>query len=115
MCPNNLGAEKIELTPSPSGLTPHVCTPDALFSTSIPIEDKLTSHEVILDSLSYGIASSWWNSAQTLVSIYVENDAGLMLVGASQLLLSSRKGTLRSRLARIDLEEVLSLGYGRLR
>ena len=42
-----------------------------------------------------------------------------MLVGASRLFLvhdeRRRKGTSRSRLARIDLEEVLSLGYGRLR
>ncbi|KAN0135186.1 hypothetical protein V8E53_007077 [Lactarius tabidus] len=37
----------------------------------------------------YGRVSSWWNSARTLVSIYVHNDAGLMLVGASQLSLST--------------------------
>lgn len=75
-------------------------TPDASsspFPLSIPMEDLSTIHELPPENrsktahkrkLRHGI--SWrWDSARTLVSIFVDNNAGLMLVGASQFFLSA--------------------------
>ncbi|KAI9439313.1 hypothetical protein H4582DRAFT_2076013 [Lactarius indigo] len=70
-------------------------TPDASsssFTPSIPMENLLTpenrSETAHKRKLRHGI--SWrWNSARTLVSIFVDNNAGLMLVGASQFFLSA--------------------------
>ncbi|KAH9051567.1 DUF6-domain-containing protein [Lactarius deliciosus] len=81
--------------PAYTALTPD--TPSSPFPPSVPMEDLSTIHELTPENrsktahrhkLRHGI--SWrWDSARTLVSIFVDNNAGLMLVGASQFFLSA--------------------------
>ncbi|KAI9450011.1 hypothetical protein BJY52DRAFT_1419732 [Lactarius psammicola] len=81
-------------------------TPDAsssFFPPSIPMKDLSTTHEMVLESHSKSAhkyklrhrVSELWNSARTLVSTFVNNNAGLMLVGASQFFLSAMNVTVK--------------------
>lgn len=73
-------------------------TPDgssSLLPPAIPMEDLSAAHETepephpkTASNLRHGV-SRRWKSARTLVSIFVDDNAGLMLVGASQFFLSA--------------------------